>query len=109
MARISKAEVIALAEDALARGDRDIWRKVIDDARAGNSRALNYLREGLAPVEEPQPPFLGWKCVRCGRKLPKTGYVWKHRWHKWKTNGKDTSGLYCDRCADCREMGIDEY
>jgi len=49
----------------------------------------------------------GWKCERCGKALPKTGYVWKSRYQKWQAKHKATSGYYCDPCADAREQGMD--
>lgn len=108
MARMPKAEVVALAEADLVQGGEHVWRKVIDDAKAGNRGALDYLRGSYEPEPElEQPPFIGWRCERCGRQLPKTGYVWKYRWHNWKASGKETSGYYCDGCADAREAGGD--
>jgi len=51
-----------------------------------------------------------WKCG-CGSKLPKRGTVWNWRYSKWVARGRpESSGYYCDPCADNREMGIDlEY
>ena len=112
MARKSKTEIIALAEEAQA-GRSDIWQKVIDDAKAGVGRALEYLRSCVdpepEPEPEPEPPFKGWRCERCGKRLPKSGLVWRHRYNNWKGRGKETSGLYCDPCGRRREMGFDEY
>lgn len=103
MKRMSKSDIIAAAEADLAAGGLYIWQKVIDDAKAGNRAALEYLRGSYEP--EPEPPFVGWFCERCGRKLPRSGLVWKGRFRYWKASGKETSGYYCDPCADSREMG----
>ncbi len=52
----------------------------------------------------------GWRCGRCGSRLPRTGFVWKSRYRKWKSRDKEYSGYYCDPCADARESGMDmEY
>jgi len=45
-----------------------------------------------------------WVCS-CGHKLPKTGYVWKHR-YAGHTEGRP-SAYVCDGCADARESGMD--
>lgn len=105
--RMSRAEVITLAEEALARGDSDVWQKVVDNAKAGNKRALEYLRGNYEQEPEPEPPFIGWRCERCGRRLPTGGLVWKGRQRKWRARGKETSGYYCDGCANARESGMD--
>ena len=51
--------------------------------------------------------YKGWKCEKCGRKLPRSGFVWKSRYQKWKSRQRAHSGYLCDRCADAREMGMD--
>jgi len=33
--------------------------------------------------------------------------IWKHRYNSWKRSRRETSGLVCDYCADCRESGCD--
>ena len=45
-----------------------------------------------------------WVCS-CGRKLPRTGYVWKHRYGQ-HVEGKPAAYV-CDGCADARESGMD--
>ena len=49
----------------------------------------------------------GWVCGRCGKPLPKTGYVWKSRYRKWQAKARLTSGYYCDNCADARDQGME--
>jgi hypothetical protein len=53
-----------------------------------------------------------WKCVGCGKALPKKGRVWKWRYDKflWYISEHPeakNSGYYCDSCASRRESGID--
>jgi len=49
----------------------------------------------------------GWRCEHCNRSLPKTGYIWSHRYNAWNMRHESTSGYYCDYCADSRESGMD--
>ncbi len=43
-----------------------------------------------------------WVCS-CGRKLPRAGYVWKHRYGN-HVEGRPAAYV-CDGCADARESG----
>ena len=63
--------------------------------------------DNLARVEKGNNMHKGWKCEKCGRKLPKTGFVWKSRYRAWKSRKREYSGYYCDPCADRRETGMD--
>ena len=67
---------------------------------------MTTVKQHLRAIEQATPKIKGkWKCERCGKALPKTGYVWKWRYQKWD-NSKN-SGYYCDNCADAREQGRD--
>jgi hypothetical protein len=78
---------------------------------------LNYLHTGDTvccecgcdmsnPVNKPIKTG-GWRCAQCHVLLPRGGDVWRYRYSKWVNEHKDTSGYYCDDCADKRENGWD--
>ena len=82
----------------------------------GNAR-VNYLHTGDTvccecgcDMSSPSVKAIktgGWRCEHCNRSLPKTGYIWSHRYNAWQSRHESTSGYYCDNCADARESGID--
>ncbi len=48
-----------------------------------------------------------WVCEHCRSPLPRGGEIWSYRFRRWYSSSKIDSGLYCDPCADKREMGGD--
>ena len=76
----------------------------MDDKSQQFYAALDYLEKYLEKAAPKATPRGKWQCERCGKRLPKTGYVWHRRHQNW--HGK-TSGYYCDMCADAREGGLD--
>ena len=55
--------------------------------------------------ETKEKKMAAWICARCQKKLPKKGRVWSHRERESREYRmrKDSSGYYCDNCADARE------